>query len=374
MQAQDNLVRKQDGPIIAGDGVGKEDVNPFHATPSPGLIAWMASQKVSLGFTTYGVGKLVLIGPGRHGGIALSERSFGRAMALRATESSLYLSTQHQVWLFRNGLDTGVVFEGWDRLYMPRSCHVTGGVDVHDIHVDAQGRLLVAVTAYNCLAELDERGSFSPIWRPSFIDTIVAEDRCHFNGFCLDDGEPAYATVVGPSNIAGGWRDMRADGGLVIDIRTDQVILDGLSMPHTPRLYRGELYVLEAGSGWFGLVDRYSAKFERLCWCPGFLRGLSFHDDYAVVALSKPRNEVFSGLPLGDELAKRGVEPECAAYIIRLSDGSVRFKLNITGSVEEIYDTTFLEDTLQPLLIGIEKIEVAKYVAIGPDLSGRAKR
>lgn len=192
---------------------------------------------------------------------------------------------------------------------MPRSGHVTGGVGIHDIQIDRGGRLLVAVTLYNCLAELDGRGSFSPVWRPAFIDAMVNQDRCHLNGFRLEDGEPAYATVVGPSNDADGWRAMRANGGQVIDVRTDRVVVDGLSMPHTPRLYKGCLYVLDAGSGWFGRVDREAGRFERLVWCPGFPRGLSLHDDFAVIGLSKPRNKVFAGLPLDGELRRRGADP-----------------------------------------------------------------
>ena len=360
------------GNLTAGDGVGAEVANPVHATLSSGLAGWLAAHGVSLGFTTYTVGKVVLIGPGHGGGVAMSERSFGSAMALRATTTGLYLSTHHQVWRFENGLDPGQRFDGWDRLYMPRSSFVTGAVDIHDIQIDGAGRLLVAVTLYNCLAELDGRGSFSPVWRPAFIDAIVNQDRCHLNGFCLEDGAPAYATLVGPSNQEGGWRALRAAGGQVIDVRTDRVVADGLSMPHTPRLHRGRLYVLEAGSGWFGWIDRASGQFERLTWCPGFLRGLSFHGDFAVIGLSKPRNRAFAGLPLDGELKRRGVEAGCAVYVIDLRDGAVRHTLTITGSVEEIYDTAVLPGTGQPLLVGIEGEEIGRYIAIGPDRSQRA--
>lgn len=103
------------GNIVAGDGAYAEAINPFHVTLSPGMAGWMAARGVSLGFTTYTVGKVVLIGPGRGGdrdGVALSERNFGNAMALRATASGLYLSTHHQVWRFENGLDPGQLFEG----------------------------------------------------------------------------------------------------------------------------------------------------------------------------------------------------------------------------------------------------------------------
>ena len=177
--------------------------------------------------------------------------------------------------------------------------------------------------------------------------------------------------MIGASNTAAGWREMRADGGLVIDMRSDEVVGGGLAMPHTPRLYGGELYVLEAGSGWFGRIDRKKGKFERLSWFPGFLRGLSFHGDYAVIGLSKPRNKIFAGLPLDEELNKRKREPECAVYVVRLSDGAVCHSLTITGSVEEIYDTAVLAGTRQPLLVGLEGEEIGKYVAVGPDRSDR---
>jgi uncharacterized protein (TIGR03032 family) len=358
-------------PIMAGDGVGVADDNPFHITYSAGLLAWMRANNLSVGFSTYTRGKVVLIGPGTSGQVAASERNFGHAMALRVTETGLYLSTEHQVWRFENGLDTEAHFEGWDRLYMPRSCHVTGNVDVHDLHIDRDGRLLAAVTLYNCLAELDGRGSFSPVWRPPFIDRIVNQDICHFNGFCLEDGLPAYATLTGRSTTPAGWRDHRAGGGLVMDMRTDSVVAEGLAMPHTPRLHRGTLYLLEAGAGWFGRVNRVSGTFERLVWCPGFLRGLTFVGDYALVGLSKPRNQIFSGLPLDGELTRRGVEPECAVYVISLSSGEIVHRLAITGSVEEIYDTAVFPGSRQPLLIGTEGPEIGKYIAIGPDRSGR---
>ncbi|EHS52559.1 Conserved hypothetical protein CHP03032 [Rhizobium sp. PDO1-076] len=360
-------------PHIAGDGVGKADSNPFHVTYSQGLVAWMRGHNLSLGFSTYAAGKVVLIGPGLCNNVAVSERNFGQAMALCVTETGLYLSTKQQVWLFENGLDAGCQLNGWDKLYMPRRSHVTGAVDIHDIHVDRDGRLLVAVTLYNCLATLDGLGSFSPVWRPDFIDRIVNEDRCHFNGFCMEDGVPAYASVVGASNTAHGWRQLRADGGMIIDIRNDHIVAQGLSMPHTPRIYRGELYLLEAGSGWFGRVDRRTGTFERHTWLPGFLRGLSFFGDYAVIGLSKPRNKVFAGLPLDSELERRGKQPECALYVVQLSSGKVLHKLAITGSLEEIYDTAILTGTSQPMLFGIESEDISKYIAIGPDRCGKNK-
>ena len=47
-----------------------------------------------------------------------------------------------------------------------------------------------------------------------------------------------------------------------------------------------------------------------MAFCPGYLRGLSFHGDYALVGLSKQReNRTFSGLALDDNLASAQAEP-----------------------------------------------------------------
>ena len=50
----------------------------------------------------------------------------------------------------------------------------------------------------------------------------------------MNDGEPAYVTAVSESDVADGWRGKRIDGGSVIDVRANEVVLRGLSMPHSP--------------------------------------------------------------------------------------------------------------------------------------------
>ena len=64
--------------------------------------------------------------------------------------------------------------QGYDRLYVPQAGHTTGDLDVHDIAVDADGRLVFVVTRFNCLATLSERDSFTPLWRPPFVDKLGA--------------------------------------------------------------------------------------------------------------------------------------------------------------------------------------------------------
>ncbi len=193
---------------------------------------------------------------------------------------------------------------------MPQLGWTTGDLDIHDIAVDAQGCPVFANTLFSCLATVSERHSFLPFWQPAFITKLAAEDRCHLNGVALERGVPRYVTAVGRSDVADGWREHRAAGGLVIDVEQNAVVLDGLSMPHSPRLYRDKLWLLDSGRGQFGYVDLDRGAFEPVAFCHGYARGLAFHGDYAIVGISRAReNRTFSGLALVRHCSPRGPRP-----------------------------------------------------------------
>ena len=171
---------------------------------------------------------------------------------------------------------------------------------------------------FGCLATFSERANFKPLWRPPFLSALVPEDRCHLNGLAMRDGRPAFVTVVSRSDVADGWRDKRHDGGCVLDVASGEAVCTGLSMPHSPRWYRDRLWVLNSGTGEFGQVDLASGRFVPIAFCPGYLRGLSFHGDYAIATLSKPRHVSFQGLALNERLSQKGAEPQCGLQIIDL--------------------------------------------------------
>jgi uncharacterized protein (TIGR03032 family) len=262
----------------------------------------------------------------------------------------------------------------------PRAAHFTGKVDAQEIVETPDGRVLAACTAFNCVAELDsDKGSISPFWMPPFMSSVKAADCCHLNGFCMDEKDGnrlAYATVVGPSDESQGWRAHRTGGGQVWDCRRNRVVCEGLSMPHSPRMHNGKLWVLEAGTGWLGWVDlKASPKeaFRRHAWLPGFARGLRFSPsgDFAVVGLSMPRYEVFSDLPLGAELERRGEKPRCGVFVLELETGQPRHAVMVGGAITELYDVAILEGTGAPLGVGASRAELERWVRIGDNTTGR---
>lgn len=329
------------------------------------LPAWLAENKVSLAFSTYHTNKLFLIGLNKTGGLSIYSRTYPRVMGLWASPDAqtLYLTTLFQVMRLENSLSPGTLRNGFDRCYVPRTCHTTGDADLHDISVDKNGRPIMVNAMYSCLCTVSDTHGFTPIWKPPFISKLAAEDRCHLNGLAMVDGMPKYVTCIAQSDVNDGWREHRRDGGVVIDIESNEVVASGFSMPHSPRMHKGKLWLLDSGNGRLGYIDMKTGKFEPVAFCPGYLRGLAFVGDYAVVGLSLSRHNVnFSGLPLEDELKKRGGEARCGIQIIDLNTGDIVHGIRISGAIRELYDVVALPGVRAPSSLGFERGDIPHMV------------
>lgn len=350
------------------------------ATPQPSthftcpkqFPEWLERQKISLGFSTYQTGKLFLIGLAGSGQLGASEWSLPTCMGLWTNGQTIWLGSKMHIWRLENALAKGANRNGKDRVFAPRIAYTTGDLDTHDIAVDGKGRVLFINTQFNCLATLDDDAAFRPVWRPRFISKLVAEDRCHLNGLCMKDGKPAYVTAVAQSDVVDGWRDRRRGGGCVIDVESGEVVAQGLSMPHSPRYYRNKLWVHDSGAGFFGAIDLKRGVFEPLTFCPGYLRGLAFSGDFAVVGLSRPRHQkTFGGLPIDENLQKRGAEARCGIHIINLRTGDISNWLRIEGAVEELYDVVVLDGVRNPAVLPIDSEELRKTVTVDAATAAR---
>jgi len=343
----------------------------FELTTSRQLLSWLAEQGLSLALTTYQIGKLFSLGLKPSGELAVFERTFNRCMGLcpSGNGNGFYLSSLYQIWRFENMLAPDQHAEVFDRLYVPQVGFTTGDCDIHDMAVDADGELVFANTLFSCLATTSTTHSFRPIWRPPFISRLAAEDRCHLNGLAMREGQPAFVTAVSTSDAADGWRERRRDGGVVVDVQSGAIVASDLSMPHSPRWYRDRLWLCNSGTGEFGSIDLQTGAFEPLTFCAGYLRGVAFHGDYALLGTSKPRhNKTFSGLPLDDALAGRNVEARCGIQVVDLRSGDAVHWIRFDGLVEEIYDVITLPGVRNPSLIGFVSDEIRRLLSIEEDV------
>ena len=334
---------------------------------SPGLVQWLARNNTSLAMSSYQSGKFYLIGRNPKGGLMVDERLFQHAMGIAVADKRIVLATQTALVEMVSVLESDQrANEIYDACFVPRLVHVTGAVDMHDVGFDQQGEPIFIATRFNCLARPSKTHNFAPVWKPDFISKIVAEDRCHLNGLAMEGGEPAYVTAVSRSDTIDGWRDRRTNGGVIIDVKTGKVLVDGLSMPHSPRIYDGQLYVLNSGTGELIRVNRNTGDTEVIAFCPGFVRGLAFHNGYAIVGLSRPRYQRFEGLELDAKLKAADSEPWTGIQIIDLSTKSVAEWFRIDGPVAEIYDTGVVPGVTCGMSLGLGASEVATFVTIEP--------
>lgn len=331
---------------------------------STGFAQRLHGLNASLSFSSYQSGILYLVGLKKEGGINIHQSHLPKPMGLCLDDrGALTLTSAYQIMRFENVLDAGEqINQYFDACYVPRLVHVTGNLDAHDVGVDASGQAIFVNTRFNCLARPSVRQSFEEVWRPPFISALVDEDRCHLNGLAMENSVARYVTAVSKSDTIDGWRDRRADGGIVMDVRRGEVVCEGLSMPHSPRMHNGELWVLNSGTGELGVVDIKKGVFEPRVFCPGFLRGLRFNGNLAIVGLSKPRYKRFEGLALDEKLRAVDSEPWCGLQIIDLKSGTCVDWLRIDGAVSELYDLELLHGVTCPMALAPTSPEAADLI------------
>jgi uncharacterized protein (TIGR03032 family) len=334
---------------------------------SRGFDAWLRRRRMGLAFTSYQTGQLFLVGAHPNGTVSFNQQNFQRAMGLCWRPGRLYLGSLFQVWRLENMLKPGeLANEAFDTVLVPRNAQTTGDVDIHEVGVDRDGRVIFVNTKYSCLCTLDMTSSFKPIWKPPFISRLAPEDRCHLNGMAMSDGEVRYVTAVSRSDVLTGWRERRHQGGVLIDVRNDRIVTDQLSMPHSPRVAGDQVYALDSGRGQIIRIDPQTGAREDVAFCPGFLRGLSICDGHAIVTVSKPRNGTFKGLLLDGLMKDRDAEPWCGVMIVELGSGDIVEWIRLEGHITELFDVTATPGAACAMSIGPASSEIRDTIVFPP--------
>lgn len=302
---------------------------------------------ISLVISTYQAGKVILVrhdftdSTGEDGQqvntINTHFRDFEKPMGITTSGNRLSIGGSRTVWEFRNIPDVARKLEPpgkHDACFLPRSIHITGDIDIHEMDWSIDNELWLVNTRFCCLCTLDIDYSFNPRWRPNFVSALAPEDRCHLNGLAMVNGHPKYVTALGETDTAGGWRRDKASGGVLIDVDSNEILLRGLSMPHSPRWYRDKLWVLESGQGSLAQVDLDAGTWRTVVQLPGFTRGIDFVGPLAFIGLSQVRESAtFSGIPLVERLRER----TCGVWVVNVETGETVGFLRFESGVQEIF-------------------------------------
>ncbi len=324
--------------------------HPFSCNHTPELPDLLASLEISLAISTYQAGKVILISSDGES-IHLLPRNFDTPMGLTVDGNRMAVATKNEVVTLAHDPSMGGTYPNqpgvYDTLFMPRQTFYTGSLSMHDMAFIGPA-ILGVNTLFSCLCWIDSEYSFKPVWKPPYITGLVSEDRCHLNGLAVKDGKPRYVTALGMTDTAQGWREGKLTGGMLMDVETSEAIFTDLPMPHSPRIFDDDLYILLSATGEVAKVDAKAGTYDVIKKLPGFTRGLARHGDYLFVGLSKLRKtHTFGDL----ELASRK-DVICGVAVLHLQTGALVGQMEFVRTCEEIYDVQVLPGLIRPGIVG----------------------
>ena len=328
---------------------------PFSCSYSPGFSQLLFDLNCTLAITTYQAGKLILVSALDPDKVVQLPRSFDKPMGIAVSPGKLALATRNEIVVFSNAAKLANTYPKqpatYDALYVPRALFYTGELDIHDLHYQGDG-LIAVNTRFSCLARPSFDHNFIPLWRPKFIRHLAPDDHCHLNGIAVNpENQPKYATALGQSDTPNGWRENIANGGVLMDIESHEIVLQGLPMPHSPRIYDGQLYFLLSATGELARASLHTGKYEVVKKFNGFVRGMDKAGDYLFIGLSRLRktSSTFGNLPIAK------ASPFCGIVVLHLPSASIVGQLKYENSVEEIYDVKVIADKRRPGILNHTK-------------------
>ena len=324
---------------------------PFTCSYSPNFAELLLQLNTSLAISTYQAGKVVMLSPKNKEELIQLPRTFHSPMGMALHNNKLAIATKSEVVVTINNAELAKSYpkvpHTYDSLFLPTASYYTGHVDLHDLHYGTKGELYAVNTSFSCLTVIDDNFSFTPVWKPKFITGFASEDRCHLNGLAMENGKPKYISALGATDTVQGWRDNITSGGIIIDLASNEIIAQGLAMPHSPRVVKDKLYCLLSAAEKLVEINPVDGKVTEIAHIPGFVRGMTIVDDYAFIATSKLRqnSSTFKHLKIAQNA-------DVASIIaVHLPTGAQVGKLTYQASVDEIYDIIALPGLTRPNIL-----------------------
>ncbi len=323
---------------------------PFQINYNSSVPSLLHKLGCSIAISTYQAGKVVFLSAQSDQKLIQLPRTFLRPMGLAIEADRLAVACKDEVILLRNSTQLAWHYpkkpQTYDGMFLPRATFHTGEVDVHDLDFTETG-LAAVNTNFSCIIQIDTDYSFTPIWKPDFISKVTAGDHCHLNGMAVSDSKIKYVSAFASTDSPRAWTSKLMETGIIIDYDSKAVVLEGLAMPHSPRIYKDYLYVLLSGTGELIKVNMTTYEREIIFQQDGFLRGLAIHEGYAFVGLSKIREDSssFGKLSIAAAANTAGV------VIIELASGQLVGQISYLQSVDEIYDVQVLAGLKRPSIL-----------------------
>jgi uncharacterized protein (TIGR03032 family) len=343
----------------------QEALRPFACSYSPNVPELLNSLGCTLALSTYQAGKLIFLSAADQEKIIQLPRTFNKPMgiAVHPEKEKIALACKSDVHVFQNSKELAWHYPKspgkYDSLYLPRMSYKTSYLDLHDLAF-GKDNLYAVNTLFSCISTLSDEYNFTPYWKPKFITEIASEDRCHLNGMALENGKPKYVSCFNQGNTAQSWRQNITETGVIIDVDTDELVAEGLAMPHTPKLINGTLYVLMSATGELVKINTETGEKETILKLDSFVRGMDVCGEFLFIGLSKLRknSKTFAHLMNNFSRNRAGVA------IFHLPSGAFVGEIQYHTSVEEIYEVKVIPNTVRPNILNPESEDCNRAVSI----------
>jgi uncharacterized protein (TIGR03032 family) len=324
----------------------------YQLSYSDGLEKLLHHTNSTIAVSVYQAGKILLFYTNDAGQMRITPISYPKPMGVCYHDQKLAIATKQELHLYANSPQLSGYIDGdnrrFENLFFPRVTYHTGTLDLHDItYLD--NKITAVNTLFSCICQFDQNYNFTPIWQPHFITELKPQDRCHLNGIAVEDESIKYITALGSGNTRQSWREDIIGGGILMDVEQNKIVLNGLSMPHSPRLYDNKLYLLESAKGELVEIDTNSFEKKTITKLNGLVRGLSIINDIAIIGISKVRQKSTTFSKLDESVRAEHASIE----FIDIKSGMGLGQLVFKNSIEEIYDVQLLPDIRSVGIFGL---------------------
>ena len=121
---------------------------------------------------------------------------------------------------------------------------------------------------------------------------------------------------------------------MIIDVQSNEVVVEGLSMPHSPRWHDKRLWVLESGKGELCMVDLERAAPRPRRAARLHARDVASGRDRVRRPVADPGVPTFGDLPLIAPADER----QCGVWVVDLQRGEIEGFLRFDDLVQEVFD------------------------------------
>ena len=182
------------------------------------------------------------------------------------------------------------------------------------------------------------------VYRPSWITDSKGLDKCHLNGLAVKDGKLIGATSFCRGDVPRAWKrsETGSDEGVIVCLEEgEEVLVEGLNLPHTPVFHEGAWWYCDSGQG--TVVRKQGDTTEVVSSHSKFTRGLAFDGHYMAVGLSGRRNRPHAEL----DVWGKQEEDDIGVAVVDLNTHQVVARTEPLSEIKDIFDVLIVPDSFR---------------------------